>query len=264
MNYYIQQRYQDSGWQTVNMDVFTSLRKAVEKCVEFASQSIIYGMVRLVDSDNNVLKTWGAGDTYGQDLTAAANAAMQEISKPDEFYYLVSVETEPGSNQFEPAISVTPTGENTNLRSLNTANVIASEVSQRCPGQKVRIGDSRGNAIRTILFTGESEPEPEPKPEIQAQVDATDWKSGSFAEAEDEDEEVQEYPDLLPEKLRVVGVRHQGQFFITVGCLDALIVEMQLTNARHLQGSEDVDLALESVRDWLVAAENRLKGKLGE
>jgi hypothetical protein len=60
--YRIQNSYQDSGWEESGHE-YLSLTDAIRKGEECASDSICWGMVRIIDADNQVIKTFGAGET---------------------------------------------------------------------------------------------------------------------------------------------------------------------------------------------------------
>lgn len=58
--YRIEHRYQDSGWEF--LEEFSNLDVAIKQCNEYSTNSISYGMVRIIESpDNIVLGTWSAG-----------------------------------------------------------------------------------------------------------------------------------------------------------------------------------------------------------
>lgn len=59
--YYLEHRYQDSGWCSLNEE-YDTYEAAKEAAWEHASNSIIYGMVRIMSSDGSVLVTYGAGE----------------------------------------------------------------------------------------------------------------------------------------------------------------------------------------------------------
>jgi len=59
--YILQNRYQDSGWENLNEE-FDHVREAVQRASEASKNSICYGMVRVVDMDNEqVVITFPAG-----------------------------------------------------------------------------------------------------------------------------------------------------------------------------------------------------------
>lgn len=61
--YYIQNRYQDSGWEWVNdvNEPFSYLEKARRRAEKLSYNAIAYGMVRVVDKKGNVYHTFRAG-----------------------------------------------------------------------------------------------------------------------------------------------------------------------------------------------------------
>lgn len=60
--YRIQNRYQDGGWEEANL-YFKNLADAISKAEKCSSDSIAWGMVRIVDADDKILHTYGAGET---------------------------------------------------------------------------------------------------------------------------------------------------------------------------------------------------------
>lgn len=61
-SYRIQNSYQDSGWEDAGHE-YLSLSDAFTKAEWCASKPILYGMVRIVDADGWIVKTFGAGET---------------------------------------------------------------------------------------------------------------------------------------------------------------------------------------------------------
>jgi hypothetical protein len=61
-SYRIQNSYQDSGWEETGHE-YLSLDDAFTKAEWCASKPILYGMVRIVDADGRIIKTFGAGET---------------------------------------------------------------------------------------------------------------------------------------------------------------------------------------------------------
>lgn len=59
MTYYLQNRYQDSGWEPVNdvNEPFTDLRKAKRRASKLADQGW-YGMVRVIDEKGRPIHTF--------------------------------------------------------------------------------------------------------------------------------------------------------------------------------------------------------------
>lgn len=68
MTYYIQNRYQDSGWEYVDSEPgpIANLEATMAQAARMASNSICYGMVRVIDENGYVHRTWSAGETSGQ------------------------------------------------------------------------------------------------------------------------------------------------------------------------------------------------------
>ena len=49
MNYKLQNRYQDSGWENLDREEFHRLNEAMDRGYELSKNSIAYGMVRVVN-----------------------------------------------------------------------------------------------------------------------------------------------------------------------------------------------------------------------
>lgn len=68
MIYYIQNKYQDSGWEYVDTGEpgpSSDLQATIAKADRMASQAMLYGMVRVIDENGGIHRTWGAGETSG-------------------------------------------------------------------------------------------------------------------------------------------------------------------------------------------------------
>lgn len=63
MTYYLQNRYQDSGWEALNdvNEPFTDPEKAKRRAAKLSLNSICYGMVRVVDAKGRPIITFKAG-----------------------------------------------------------------------------------------------------------------------------------------------------------------------------------------------------------
>lgn len=62
--YYIQNKYQDSGWEhidTGNPTPYTSLEEAIRHADFMAESAILYGMVRVIDHAGREIRVWAAG-----------------------------------------------------------------------------------------------------------------------------------------------------------------------------------------------------------
>jgi hypothetical protein len=56
MSYQLQNRYQDSGWETLDREKFDSLRKARKRARKLSKNAIAYGMVRVVNLVSKVVE----------------------------------------------------------------------------------------------------------------------------------------------------------------------------------------------------------------
>lgn len=71
MNYYLQHRYQDSGWENINDEECIHLDTAKHRAHEFSKNPIAYGMVRVVNrATGNVEVEYpaGGGESWKKDL----------------------------------------------------------------------------------------------------------------------------------------------------------------------------------------------------
>ena len=68
--YYLENRYQDSGWQTLD-ETFGDADEAIRKALEYAKNSIVYGMVRVMDrTANKPIITVPAGGFYNEETVS--------------------------------------------------------------------------------------------------------------------------------------------------------------------------------------------------
>jgi hypothetical protein len=75
MSYYIQQRYQDSGWETLKDYNFSNLKKAQLTAKQLSENSIAYGTVRVID---------GRGEVCGVFIEGSLNGSSDDLE--GEFY----------------------------------------------------------------------------------------------------------------------------------------------------------------------------------
>jgi hypothetical protein len=62
MRYKLQHRYQDSDWISLDGEVFTYCGDAICRASELSEDAIAYGMVRVIDTDDNsTVITYAAG-----------------------------------------------------------------------------------------------------------------------------------------------------------------------------------------------------------
>ena len=58
--YYLQNRYQDSGWEDLN-ERYLEPGVAIDKACKYSLDAIAYGMVRVLDNKGEVVKTFSCG-----------------------------------------------------------------------------------------------------------------------------------------------------------------------------------------------------------
>jgi len=82
MNYQLQNRYQDSGWETLEHEKFEYLTDANGRAKELSKNAVAYGMVRVVNrSTGNVEVEYPAGGDWKEDLPKPPE------QKPDELWH---------------------------------------------------------------------------------------------------------------------------------------------------------------------------------
>jgi hypothetical protein len=264
MKYYLQNRYQDSGWEkcVVNdQEFYDRLQDALYIAEQCAADSICYGMVRVVDSDGKIHQTWAAGS--GVKSVPAPITPGQGARPIVEVCYNILLEDVAGTGAFTKSLSVKPNDPEKIPESLLMASHIASQVSKEYPGRKVIVQDTAGNIVRTIIYTGvDEEPLAEPAPQATGGVGNLSTGPRPVTVEGDEDDDDFEFIDLTPTNSRISGFDLNGQVFITVATIDALFVEMQLNNVKNDEGSFENDFLLKTLRDWLTRAEKQIRGTL--
>jgi len=58
--YKLQNRFQDSGWENLNIE-HTLANDAIQEASELSKNAICYGMVRVIHEEHGVIATFAAG-----------------------------------------------------------------------------------------------------------------------------------------------------------------------------------------------------------
>lgn len=85
MNYYLQHRYQDSGWENINEEC-SHLDTAKHRAHEFSKDPIAYGMVRVVNRATGTVEVTypaGGGESWKEDLPKSSETKSGELWKED-------------------------------------------------------------------------------------------------------------------------------------------------------------------------------------